>query len=243
MRMTQVVTKQEPLSLRALLKPGISAVRCHWPAFVFFQIVSLLLVIGYFRVEAVHNFCQKLSTFKNESGLLFAPVVAVIAGVLFPELAKRAFEGARYHFNWKQLPSLVLFFAVYGVITDLQYRLMALLYGNSTDFSVALCKMLTDQFITTPIWGVPYWILVYAWRDQGYRIVPTLKLISPRWYLTSVLPLLVSAWCYWLPIVLMIYSLPGPLQFSLFASAMAAWSIIIVFVAAKQTPSSDARQG
>jgi hypothetical protein len=55
--------------------------------------------------------------------------------------------------------------------------------------------------------------------------------LGPRWYLTHVGPLLIPCWCFWIPMVLMVYSMPPPLQFSLFCLALAAWSLLMVFVA------------
>jgi hypothetical protein len=46
-----------------------------------------------------------------------------------------------------------------------------------------------------------------------------------------VMPLLVPCWCFWIPIVAIVYALPGPLQFLMFAFALAAWSLIMVFIA------------
>src|SRR4051794_5449288 len=62
---------QVPASLRLLLTPGYQALRCHWKQFVFFQVLSLLMVIGYFHVDAVHSACQHLSSLKEQWGYLF----------------------------------------------------------------------------------------------------------------------------------------------------------------------------
>jgi hypothetical protein len=38
-------------------------------------------------------------------------------------------------------------------------------------------------------------------------------------------------WLFWIPMVSIIYALPVPLQFLLFVPALAAWSLIMVFIA------------
>jgi hypothetical protein len=223
---------EQPVSLRSLTRPGLQAIRRNWAPFVLFQAGALLLVIGYFRVDAIHQFCQYLSAMKQAWGLLFSAAAAAIAGVVFPEIAKAVLPVPRAQaFSWRDFVIDLLFFAGSGMTIDLQYRFFAVLLGNGMDLGTVIRKVLVDQFITTPLYGVPYWNLVYAWKSNGFRIRPTLAPISPRWYLTTVLPLLLSAWFYWIPMTLMVYSLPGPLQFSLYALAMAAWSLIMIFVA------------
>jgi hypothetical protein len=46
-----------------------------------------------------------------------------------------------------------------------------------------------------------------------------------------VLPLLLPSWCFWIPMVSIIYALPVPLQFLLFVFALGAWSLIMVSIA------------
>jgi hypothetical protein len=237
--MPELAVDTQAVSLRRLLTPGLSALRHHWAPFVAFEAFALLLVLGYFNVPIVHRGCERLSEFKAQWGLLFSMVTMVIAGVFLPEVAKALLSGRRTESFWSELPSTILFFALGGLIIDLQYRLLALIVGNGMDFGTAVQKMLIDQFITTPLYGTPYWIIVYAWRRNRYRIAPTLSVISPGWYLRQVLPMLLPAWFFWIPMTLMIFSLPGPLQFSLFSLAMAAWSLIMVFVASHPTTASN----
>ena len=45
------------------------------------------------------------------------------------------------------------------------------------------------------------------------------------------LPLLLPNWCFWVPMVTIVYALPAALQFLLFVLLLAAWSLIMVFIA------------
>lgn len=222
-------------SLRALLQPGINALRCHWPQFLFFQALSLGMVVSYFNFERVEFYCQKLAVLKQETGLWFAAVSLVIAGFILPEIAKYLLRSGN-RVKPRHYLSTMLFFAGGGILIDLQYHLFSFLFGAGADAQTIIKKVIADQFIATPLYGVPYWIIVFAWRENGYRFRPTFKMISRRWYRHSVMPLLLPAWCYWIPATMMIFSMPGPLQFSLFAFSMAAWSLILLFIASKEKP-------
>ena len=132
-------------------------------------------------------------------------------------------------------------FAFSGVIIDFIYRGMALLFGSDTRFTTVIKKVLFDQYVTTPFYGAPYWVLVYVIRSNRYNVLKSLRPISPRWYVSSVIPLLIPSWSFWLPMTLLIFSLPTPLQFCMFCFASAAWSLVMVFVATKEAEKSGLR--
>lgn len=232
--MTQT-TAPTDLSLRSLTAPGLQAVRCYWRPFVLLQTMALLLVVGYYNAETVRAACAWLADLKATGGLLYSAIAVSIAGALLPEVAKvlvlgeRRFDAAR----WSAIGFAVLAFAGSGIITDLQYRLFGLIIGTGTDAYTVARKVLVDQFITTPIYGVSYWAVVYGWRANGYNIRKTLREITPRWYALRVVPLLIPCWCFWIPMTALIYSLPATLQLSLFSLATAAWSLVMIFVATR----------
>jgi hypothetical protein len=228
----------EPISISRLTAPGIRAVRRFWRAFFLIQLCALVLVLTYFHSNVVRAACKNFSRLQERGGLLLAAVAAAIAGGIVPEIAKaivppKSIAGERrgHHLSPGDLGFAIIAFAINGVITSLQYRMLGWALGNDTHFSTAVKKMLADQFITTPVYGIVYWALIYRWKAHGFRIVPLLRELSPRWYVTYVGPLLIPCWCFWIPMVLMVYSMPPALQFSLYCLALAAWSLLMVFVA------------
>ena len=222
-----------PHPLRATLAPGLSAVRRYWRPFLLLQSAALLLVIGYFYVPAVAAACDRASAFKQHLGLLFSAVSAAAAGALLPELAKAAVLGDRSltRRRLEDVAFAMVIFGLNGVINDLQYRGMAKVFGNDNHVATVVKKMLADQFVTTPLYGTPYFLVVYALRADRYRPWRTLPRLTPAWYLRTVTPLLVTGWAFWLPMSALLYSLPGPLQFGLYLFAVAAWSLLMVAVA------------
>jgi hypothetical protein len=238
--MPQVVSPQ-PITLADLIAPGVAAVRKFWRPFLLLQGAAFLLVLAYFSGAQVRGVCEHLSQFKTHAGLIFSAISASIAGAILPELAKALVMGDRKITRQRiaDVGFALSVFAINGIITDLQYRGLAWALGQDNHAITIIKKVLADQFITTPIYGVPYWALVYSFRANRYNLLTTIRQISPRWYLHRVLPLLIPAWCYWLPMVSLIYSLPGPLQFCLFCFAVAAWSLLMVFVATEEANRED----
>lgn len=225
--------RRRAATLRSLTDPGLSAVRRFWRPFLLLQGLALLLVVGYAVSPAARAACGRLTVFKAHAGLAFAAVTAAAAGAVLPEAAKFAVLGDR-RFDRRRLRNMgfaAVAFALNGVITDLQYRGMSAVFGDARTPGTVLAKVLADQFVTTPLYGCPYWLVVYALRSNRYRPWRTVRQLTPRWYARTVLPLLLANWAFWIPMSLMIYSLPGALQFCLFLVAAAAWSLLMVFVA------------
>ena len=63
--------------------------------------------------------------------------------------------------------------------------------------------------------------------ETGTNPVKTISQMRGPWYLRDVAPLLVTGWAFWLPMVLLVYTLPSPLQFLLFCFALAGWSLLM----------------
>jgi hypothetical protein len=225
------------VSLRSILSPGLAAVRKYWRPFLLLQSAALLLVLAYYNSRHVRAICEVLSAWKDHGGLPFAAVAAALSGGLLPELAKALVMGD-WRINRRRMHDVgftLVVFAGCGMIVDVQYRAFAFLLGRDQQLGTILRKVLVDQFVTTPIYGTPYYLVMYGLRANGYNLFTTVRQISPRWYVTAVLPLLIPAWCFWLPMVALIYSLPGALQFCLYCFALAAWSLLMVFVATYET--------
>jgi hypothetical protein len=230
------LSSPQPITLASLLAPGLAAVKKYWRPILLLQASALLLVIGYFSDGHVRMVCQHLSEFKVRAGFTFSAVSAAIAGALLPEAAKALVMGDRVidRKRVRDVGFALIVFAVMGVIIDLQYRVFGWVIGNDDRPVTIIIKVLADQFITTPIYGVPYFVVVYLLRANRYNVLVTVKELTPRWYATRVMPLMISGWFFWIPMVSLIYSLPGALQFFLFDFALAAWSLLIVFIAAAE---------
>ena len=239
--MTQIEVS-DPLTLATFAAPGLRAVRRFWRAFVLIQACALMLVLTYFHSAAVQHACETLSRWHENGGLLLSAIAAAIAGGIVPEIAKAVVppkslpieNGGKkrgHLLSRGDLCFAIITFAINGIITDLQYRMFNRLIGSDHSFLTALKKMLTDQFITTPLYGAVYWAAVYRWKALGFRLMPLLREVGPQWYLRNVGRLIVTSWCFWIPMVLMVYLMPQDLQFSLFCIVLAAWSLLMVFVA------------
>ncbi|MEL7237693.1 MAG: hypothetical protein AAGK78_02435 [Planctomycetota bacterium] len=236
---------QSTHNLLSLARPGIEGVKRNWPAMLLLQFVALLLVLGYYFVPAMTRGFDRLAIWKQSTGLLGVAALTVLAGVAFPKIARLAVgkpaTDSRFGLT-HELVFLTVLFAINGVMVEFFYRGLGLLYGTENTWSVIVPKVLTDMFFFTPMIALPYIALCFTVRDHGYRLGPSLREVGPAWYMRRVMTLQIPGWCYWAPIVTLVYSLPSSLQFMLFAFAMAAWSLVMVFIGDSVQDKSPAAQ-
>jgi hypothetical protein len=238
--MPEVVSLPPVVTIQSLLAPGIAAVRKYWKPFILLQAAAFLLVLGYYTNNHVKSLCEQVSQFKQRGGFVFAAISAAIAGALLPELAKVLVLGERTldRGRLRNVGFAMIAFAINGLIVDCQYRSFGWLLGYDHSLGTIVKKVLLDQFVATPVISIPYILLIYSLRANRYNPIATLGQISPRWYLSCAVPLLIPCWCFWIPMVSLIYALPGALQYCLYCFALAAWSLLVIFLA---TYEADAR--
>jgi hypothetical protein len=202
---------------------------------VLIQAAAVLLVVAYHLSTGFRAACSTLAALKVRGGLPAAAVTAAVAGGILPELAKLIADRRRGIANLRGRGSEILFniafFAFNGMVIDLLYRGEARLFGMDGGLVTVAKKTAFDQFVFNPVW-LPLIIGLYLWRNNKFSLAATFNDLSAgRFYRTRVVPLLLPAWCFWIPMVSIIYALPVPLQFLLFVPALGAWSLIMVFIA------------
>jgi hypothetical protein len=214
------------------LAAGAVALLRFWQPFLLIQSAAALLALSYHFSPAVRATCGIVGVWKTSGGLYSAALIGAVAGGLLPEIAKaltaRSFDGLRGRggavaFN-------TTFFAFDGIVVDLFYRLEATLFGNAATFRTVLTKTLFDQCCFTPLW-LALITMLFLWRQRHFSFAATLPSLRRGFYRNRVLPLLIPNWFFWIPMVSIIYALPSSLQFPLFAAALGAWSLIMVFIA------------
>jgi hypothetical protein len=223
-----------PVENESPFRAGLLAVRRFWRPFLLMQVAAVLLVVAYRTSAQVRDVCAALVGLEREGGLAFSALASAIAGVLLPEAATLATVPAERGRRGRtgKLAFTTAFFLVNGVVVDLFYRLSAHVFGRAATPTVVAQKVAFDQFVFTPLWLCVIGAL-FAWHKHGFRLDPTRQDLGNAFLRRRLLPLLLPNWCFWIPMTAVIYALPVPLQFLLFVFALAAWSLIMVFIAAR----------
>ena len=216
-------------SLRILLVPGLVL-----------QAVALGLVLAYYFMPAAGPMFAQLARWQSGGGFAFSAASTVLCGGVLPFLFLRLHPDTRDAHPWPHLVFFILYWAWKGAEVDLWYRTLAALHGTGHDAGTILRKVLTDQFGYNPFYATPVGNLCFAWKDAGFRWGPVAAdLRAGRWYYRRVLPVLLTMWFIWIPVVTCVYALPLPLQMPLFNIVLCFWSILFAHIIGRQQQETD----
>lgn len=220
------------MGLRSYLKPGLEALRRYWRAFLLIQSAALAVVLAYFFLPGVAGILDTLGALKTRGGVAASALVSALAGGLLPELAKLLTGIKESRHRWlKDTTFNLVFFALSGIAVHYFYAYQAVLFGEGKDPATLAKKVALDQLGFTVFWATPFGLTAFALHRHRYNLIRAWPDIHP-WRIAVKAPsLILTTWAFWVPMVTMVYALPTPLQFPLFACALAAWSLLLVFIA------------
>ena len=235
--MTTPAVKGQVGEAEGLLGAGKRAIRQYARPFLLIQAAAVGLVVAYQASATVRAACATLAEVKRAGGLPFSAAAAAVAGGLLPEVAKLVAAPRRGLLRGRggEVAFNTVFFALNGVVVDLFYRLATVLFGAVATPGTVVEKVAFDQFVFSPTWLYVI-VVLFTWRQNHFSFAATRAAVDRRFYRRRVLPLLLPNWCFWMPMTSIIYALPANLQFLLFVLALAAWSLIMVFIAAGAGP-------
>ncbi len=220
-----------------MFAPGWEAVRANSRPILIIQSLALLLLVAYYASPALQVIGADLGRRKEAWGLAFPMATAAFAGFVLPAIAKRV-AGLRVAEGPGDAVFQVLFFGTVGCIVDVWYRVQTHWFGPGTDPLTVATKVLVDQFGFSVLISIPLTTTLFGWREAGFSVARARSIFADGGWLKRYGPTLASCWGYWLPILSIVYALPGPLQFWMFLCAQAAWSILIVAMGARSREAS-----
>jgi hypothetical protein len=234
MSATDTTTEEAPWqaglhSIRLLVAPGLVL-----------QAAALGLVLAYYFLPAAHGLFDQLAGWRTAGGYWFSGGAAALCGGVLPFLYLRLNPATRAANPWP----LILFFALFwmwkGAETDLWYRILSWLHGDGTGAGTIARKVLSDQFAYNPFYAAPIGNLIFAWKDAGFRWAPVWADVrAGRWYYRRVLPVLLTVWALWVPVVCCVYALPPALQIPLFNVVLCFWSLLMTHILDRQRQGRD----
>lgn len=203
-------------SARRLVLPGLVLVSA-----------AAALVTSYYHVESVRAALERVAAFRMDCGWWFSAAAQATFGGLIPFLYLHFHPATRAAHPARHVVFFVSFWAYKGIEVDALYRLQAAVFGDSPALSCVLPKMLVDQLIYNGLWAAPLAVLIYAWKDAGFRWTePLADFRQPRWYYRRVLPVMIAVWAVWVPGVCCIYALPLALQIPVNSLVNCFWVIL-----------------
>lgn len=229
--MTSVVVS-ETSHFRIAAQPGIEAIKRFWKPFVLIQLCGLAFVILYYMLPSLARALEGVAMMKAKYGYAFSCVAGIIGGAIVPEVFKVASmreEKITTH-RLKELFFSFFYFGFMAMLCDGLYRLLDIIFGTEVSVSNSILKMMADQGIFTPTLGTGIAAIYFPLYRSSFDFRRVLGGFGWEWYLKNVLPVLLPAWCYWIPMCVLMYSMPSLLQVPFSVSATAAWGLMVTAV-------------
>lgn len=221
------------MSWSDLLRPGFRAVRRNWAPFLLLQTLAALLVLAYYRLDAVRSAAEILSMAKAAGGVYYVLVSGFLAGGALPQIARVA-TGRVTQIDrafWLDTLYSGFVFAMIAVEVDAFYRLQGTIFGHGSDVATLVKKTALDMFVATPIAFNPTGMILLHARKVCFAPRRMREAFTWSFYRDWVIPTFPLNWAFWIPIVMCVYALPANLQFPSAQLSEACWSLFFVFMA------------
>jgi hypothetical protein len=196
---------------------------------------AVALVATYYRSPAMAELWNAVGAFKTRWSCVFSPVSTVFAAAILPFCIQAAMGTLPPHRRLHRLGLLALFWGYRGLEIDLFYRFQGLLFGHGKDLATLAAKVALDQFLVSPLWFVPTYLVALRWIDQGGAWSRMRSSLNRAFWTRTFPTVLITNWIVWIPVLVLVYSLPAPLQFPLFSVVM-CFFILVVTLLAKANP-------
>jgi hypothetical protein len=185
----------------------------------------------YYAVPASQVFFSGLASLQKRMGLLF-PFLGMGLSVGF--MAEAVKVGMSKEKRWTRENSLnavfnLLMFGVLGVLQNYLYAFQEKWFGTGASLAVLVPKVIFDQFVWTVFFANPYQAILYLWKNTGYSWKKVGAKILPfkAFWGTQILPVLITNWAFWIPMVAIIYCFPAELQLPLAILAVTIWVLLL----------------
>jgi hypothetical protein len=194
-----------------------------------------MLVIGlvgsYYLMPSVAGVWESVGEIKLRWSYAFSLGSTIFAAVLLPTFVQGFMGSLPREGRWRRVGLLTLFWGYRGMEIDLFYRLQGWLFGSGNDVGTLLTKVAVDQFVMSPLWFVPTYLIALRWVDMGGSWSRTRASLGGEFWKGTLPTVLVTNWLVWIPTLALVYSLPAALQFPLFSVVMCFFILIVTLLA------------
>ena len=225
-----------PIPARSILSTIGSVFRENRRSCLMLNLLVVVVVGSYYWVPAVSGFWQAVGELKLRWSYAFSLVATVLAAVWLPAFAQRLMGVLPEKNRLRRLVLMTLFWGYRGMEIDLFYRFQGWLFGVNNDVRTLVLKVLVDQFIMSPLWFVPTYLIALRWVDMGGSWTQLRASLGRDFWLRTCPTVLLTNWLVWIPTLALVYSLPPALQFPLFSLVMCFFILLVTLLARGDRP-------
>lgn len=195
------------------------------------NLLVVCLVASYYCWPAIAGVWKNVGAFKTQWSYLFSFASTAFSAAVLPFAIQGMMGTLPPGGRLKRLVLQAVFWGYRGMEIDLLYRCQGFLFGSGNDPATLAIKVAVDQFIYSPLWAVPTYVIALRWIDLGCSWSLTRASLDRRFWTHTYPTILVTNAIIWIPAVTLVYSLPGPLQFPLFSVIMCFYVLLVNLLA------------
>lgn len=188
-----------------------------------------IVVAAYYFWPAAADLLSRYAVWQHKGGVLLSALATALAGGALSEVSLVYLQD-KGRWTARHIESMAFKFVMFfisGAAVYEFYAWQAVWFGDGPAWSVLIPKVLVDQFIYTAFWAVPFMTLMLRWQTLRYSGLRLWHELDGYFLTERMLPVLVTNWMFWIPGVLLIYSMPQTLQSPLFIFATAIWGLLL----------------
>ena len=186
---------------------------------------------AYYRVPALNALFEPLARWQVESGWIAAFLNRVIFCGIIPGVFLLCVKSIRPLRPLLTVAAYSLWGGLWGVACDWFYTLQNAVFGPGTDLATLVKKTLVDQLAWNVFLCAPVNAMFFPWVARDFKRRPVR---SCRDFVQDCLAMLVANWIVWVPVTVVVYAFPLPLQIQLVGLACSFWMLVALRAAARK---------
>ena len=218
-------------------KVGMSAVKANVVPMLVLWCVAVAAIAGYLYSPAFAALLGPLARWQTESGWLAAFLNRVILCGIVPGLFMAFVPSIRPPRLWLVVLVYSLWGGAWGVICDGFFSLQAHVFGHGRDIATLAAKTAVDQLLWNVAVCTPVNALFFPWVADDFRRGG--RLAMREFLLCRCLPMLVSNWIVFVPVTVVVYAFPKPLQVQLTGLVGSFWMLVALSAGAARAKGDE----
>ena len=212
---------------------GRNSIKANKIPLFFLWTFAFALVLAYYNLPCVKRFLQPVFDFQTYGGWKAAVLNRVVFCGLLPGVFLAAIKSIRPRCVVATIIANCIWMGLWGILSNMFFTLQTSIFGDGTDFTTLLRKILVDKCLWSALLCVPLNSIFFFWEGRNFSFSQC-KNEWPRNYLIDMyLPLLAADFMVWIPVQCAAYMFPLPLQIQLVGFAGSFWSLVGLTTGAK----------
>ena len=212
------------------IRIGLESVKANAVPMVVLWGLAVLTAFAFYCVPAMEATFGPLAKWQTESGWIAAFLNRVIFCGVIPGMFLLGVKSIRPPRPLLTVLVYCLWGGLWGVACDGFYTFQDAVFGPGADVATLTRKTLVDQLVWNVFICTPVNALFFPWVARDFKRGPRR---GCRDFVQDCLALLVANWIVWIPVTVVVYAFPLPLQIQLVGLACSFWMLVALRVGAK----------